>query len=179
VLGPVRPHFDNPPPAWIVRGRFCERPEHPTGTVMDWNDCRTGNLLFRRSIIPAGEAPFREEFGTGGEDKDFFMRMTQRGHVFVWCNEGVAFETVPPNRQTRRYMLGRALLRGRNSLKLTRGRVVLLLKSFIAVPLYALALPITLIFGQHQFMRYCIRFCDHFGRLLTLLGLNPMRERQM
>ena len=31
VLGPVRPHFDSPPPSWIIRGRFCERPEHETG----------------------------------------------------------------------------------------------------------------------------------------------------
>ena len=34
ALAPVRPHFETPPPAWLVRGRFCERPEHPTGTVL-------------------------------------------------------------------------------------------------------------------------------------------------
>ena len=179
VLGPVRPHFEHPPAPWIVRGGFCDRPEHPTGTLLDWNHCRTGNLLFRRAIVPAGEAPFREQFGTGGEDKDFFMRMAQAGWQFVWCNEAVVFETVPPSRQTRRYMLGRALLRGRNSLKLSRGRAVLLAKSMAAVPLYALALPFTLIAGQHHFMKLCIRFCDHSGRLLTLVGLNPIRERQM
>lgn len=179
VLGPVRPHFDQPPPAWIVRGRFCERPEHPTGFLMDWNECRTGNLLFRRAIIPADELPFREQFGTGGEDKDFFMRMTERGSVFRWCNEAVAYETVPPSRQTRGYMLHRALLRGRNSLKFSRGRAVLIVKSLLAVPLYALVLPVTLLLGQHRFMCYSIKFCDHFGRLLALLGLNPIRERQM
>lgn len=179
VLGPVRPHFDQTPPSWIVRGRFCERREHTTGTVMDWNDCRTGNLLFRRSILISNEPPFREQFGTGGEDKDFFMRMTQSGHQFVWCNEAVAFETVPPSRQTRSYMLNRALLRGRNSLKLSRGRAVLIAKSLLAVPLYSLLIPVTLLFGQHQFMKFTIRFCDHFGRLLALFGLNPVRERQM
>ena len=51
VLGPVRPHFESPPPAWLVKGGFHERPEHRTGRIMNWEECRTGNLLFRRTII--------------------------------------------------------------------------------------------------------------------------------
>ncbi len=51
VLGPVRPHFEESPPDWIITGRFCERPEHPTGTVMDWEECRTGNVLLRRHML--------------------------------------------------------------------------------------------------------------------------------
>lgn len=179
VLGPVRPHFEQPPPEWIVKGRFCERPEHRTGTVMDWNECRTGNLLFRRSILPDGEAPFKEEFGTGGEDKDFFMRMTQRHCIFVWCNEAIAYETVPPSRWKRGYMLRRALLRGQNIVKHPAGRVRVVLTSLLAVPIYSLILPVTLFGGQHRFMKYCIRFCDHLGRLLALVRLNPMSKRQM
>src|SRR6478736_3671995 len=95
VLGPVRPHFDQPPPAWILQGRFCERPEYPTGTVMSWKECRTGNVLFRKNILPSDAPPFSPQFGNGGEDVDFFMRMSALGHVFVWCNEAIAYETVP------------------------------------------------------------------------------------
>ena len=74
VLGPVRPHFDQAPPAWLIKGRFCERPEHPTGTVMATGTrCRTGNVLFRRSILAGTSANlFGREFGSGGEDVDFF-----------------------------------------------------------------------------------------------------------
>lgn len=179
VLGPVRPHFDSPPPAWLIRGRFCERPEHPTGTVMEGSKCRTGNVLFRRSILPANEEPFRREFGTGGEDVDFFQRMTARGHVFVWCNEAVAYETVPPARWTRRFMINRALLRGRNNLKLKDARARRVAESCVAVPVYSLILPFTLLFGQHVFMHYAIRFFDHLGRLLTVVNLNPVGERPM
>ena len=32
VLGPVLPAFDYEPPVWIKKGRFFERPRHPTGT---------------------------------------------------------------------------------------------------------------------------------------------------
>jgi len=177
VLGPVRPHFDHPPPPWILKGGFCERPEHPTGHVMDGQQCRTGNVLFRRRIIAGDDNVFRQEFGTGGEDKDFFMRLVQAGHVFRWCNEGIAYETVPPARWTRSYMLKRALLRGNNNLKFRGQRIVLLGTSVLAVPIYSLILPFTLLLGQHVFMKYCIRFCDHAGRLLAALGLNPVKAR--
>lgn len=179
VLGPVRPHFDREPPGWIVRGKFCERPEHPTGTRMKWDESRTGNLLFRRSILDGLDPVFDPQFGTGGEDKDFFMRLTQRGHTFVWCNEAPVYETVPPSRWTRGYMLKRALLRGRNILKHPEGKLGLLAKSAAAVPLYTLILPPMLLLGQHQFMRYCVKLCDHLGRLLALAGLNPVNEREL
>ena len=179
VLGPVRPHFDEAPPHWLIKGRFCERPEHPTGTIMDWTKCRTGNVLFRRAILTDSEEVFRSEFGTGGEDQDFFRRMSQRGCVFVWCNEAPVYETVLPNRWTRSYMFKRALLRGRNGLKHPSGRAKLVAQSLVAVPIYSLILPITLLLGQHVFVKYCVKFCDHFGRLLTLVHLNPVDERQM
>jgi glycosyltransferase involved in cell wall biosynthesis len=179
VLGPVHPHFETPPPDWVVKGRFCERPEYPTGTPVDWNDCRTGNVLFRREVIPDGEAPFREEFGTGGEDKDFFRRLAEAGHTFIWCNEAPVSESVPASRLTRTYMLRRALLRGRNSLRIGGNRLASIAKSAIAVPSYALLLPLALLRGQDHFMHLLIRFCDHSGKLLALIGLNPVRERQM
>lgn len=177
ILGPVRPHFDAPPPQWVIKGRFCERPEPPTGTVMDGSKCRTGNVLFRREIIADTRTPFDPKFHNGGEDVDFFIRMNQKGSMFYWCNEAVAYETVPPSRSTRTYMLKRALLRGKNSLKISERRATMISKSIVAVPLYSLLLPLTLFFGQHVFMKYCIRFCDHFGRLTTLVGLNPITER--
>jgi succinoglycan biosynthesis protein ExoM len=179
ALGPVRPHFDEAPPSWLVKGRFCERPEHPSGTNMEWTKCRTGNVLFRRSILPVDTAPFREEFGTGGEDQDFFRRMSESGRRFVWCNEAVVYETVPPGRWTRSYMFKRALLRGRNVLKHPTGRVRLVMVSLVATPIYSIILPATLLVGQHVFVKYAIRLCDHTGRLLAAIGLNPLDDRQM
>lgn len=177
VLGPVRPYFDAAPPRWIAAGKFCERPEYPTGTIIHWSKSRTGNLLFRRSLLEGLGEPFREQFGTGGEDVDFFQRLAARGARFVWCNEGVAYEFVPLARLTRSFMLKRALLRGRNNLKLGPAQAKGLLKSLVALPAYSLVLPATLVLGQHVFMKYCIKFCDHLGRVLAALGINPVRER--
>jgi succinoglycan biosynthesis protein ExoM len=179
ALGPVRPHFESPPRPWIIRGGFCERPEYETGRIMKWDECRTGSVLFRTQILDSLGEPFKPEFGTGGEDKDFFMRLTRRGRVFVWCNEAIAYETVPPSRCSRGYMLKRALLRGRNILKHPVGRLGMLGRSVVAVPLYSLVLPALLLCGQHRFMRYSIKLCDHLGRLLAIVGVNPVRERQL
>jgi succinoglycan biosynthesis protein ExoM len=175
VLGPVRPHFDAAPPRWVLEGKFCEHPEHPTGTIMDWTQSHTGNVLLRRSILQAMRTPFRAQFGRGGEDVDFFCRMAAWGKVFVWCNEGVIYEVVPPIQWTRSYMLRRALLRGRDTLKLGNRRANALLKSAIAVPVYSLVLPATLFLGQHVFMKYGIKFCDHLGRVLAWLGMHPLK----
>lgn len=171
VLGPVRPFFEEAPPAWLVRSKLCERPEHPTGTRLNWRETRSGNVLFRRRVLEAIGTPFRREFGNGGEDQDFFRRVMQRGHRFTWCNEAAVYEIVPPERRRRRYFLKRALRRGQNERRLLSAAS--LAKSLLAVPLYTALIPITFVLGQHVFMDCCVRLLDHVGRLLGAVGIEP------
>ena len=176
VLGPVVPHFDQPPPGWVVRGKFYDRPRHATGFIIDWKEGRTGNVLFKRAILdPIGE-PFRAEFGSGGEDRDFFRRLIAAGRVFMWCDEAVAYEVVPPVRCRRGFMLKRALLRGKMSLNHKTCGLRGVLISFIAVPAYSVTLPFMLLLGHHQFMKFLVKACDHAGRVLAFAGLNPVSE---
>jgi succinoglycan biosynthesis protein ExoM len=179
VLGPVLPHFDEEPPGWIRRGGFYDRPRHETGFVMGWQECRTGNVLFRRAILSRMTEPFLAQFNNGGEDQDFFRRAIANGARFVWCDEAVVYETVPPNRWRRRFMIERALLRGRNSLRHPKGRIKGILKSMVAAPLYTLSLPFLLVAGHHLFMKYLVKLMDHLGRLLGVVGLNPVKQREM
>ena len=76
-------------------------------------------------------------------------------------------------------MFKRALLRGRNVLKHRGARAKLLMTSVIAAPAYSLLLPLTLPLGHHVFVKYAIKLCDHLGRLLASIGINPVAERQM
>ncbi len=175
VLGPVKPHFDEEPPKWIMEGRFYERPTYPTGFVIDGVKGRTGNVLLKKEIFEAGAQPFRPEF-LSGEDQDFFRRMIQKGHVFIWCNEAVAYEVVPPMRWKRTFMLRRALLRGKASLVHPTFGAREVAKSVIAVPAYTLLLPIVLVFRHSRFMLVLVKLFDHIGKLLALLGINPVRE---
>lgn len=177
VLGPVRPYFEHKPPQWVIKGKFFERPTHNTGYKMDWPEMRTGNLFFRREILNGINYAFRSEFGTGSEDVDFFRRMMGKGRSFVWCNNAVVYELVPPARCKRSYQIRLALLRGGNSLKHRECLARNLSKSLIAIPVYGLALPFLFVAGHHHFMNYLIKFFDHAGRLLALLGLNPVKKR--
>jgi glycosyltransferase involved in cell wall biosynthesis len=175
VLGPVKPHFVTAPPKWVVEGKFYERQTYPTGFVIDWRKGRTNNVLLKRVIFAADAQPFRPEFLTG-EDQDFFRRMIEKGHVFIWCDEAVAYEVEPPTRWKRTFMLRRALLRGATSPLHPTFGARNIAKSIIAVPVYTAALPFALMLGQHRFMDLLVRLFDHLGQLLACLGINPIKD---
>ncbi len=175
VLGPVKRHFDQIPPAWLQKSRFYDRRVNPTGTQVEWQEARTGNVLLKRQILIGDVPPFRPEF-RAGEDQDFFRRKIDEGRVFIWSAEAVAFEVVPPARWKRLYLLKKALLRGATAgLQPTCG-IASIAKSILAVPLYAIALPFAMLFGHHHFMTFLVKLCDHSGKLLIMMGINPIRE---
>ena len=126
-------------------------------------------------LFEDGQPPFRPEFRSG-EDQDFFGRMIERGHKFIWCNEAVAYEVVPPIRWKRSFMLRRALLRGAVANVDPNFGAKEIAKSAIAVPAYTLGLPFALILGQDKFMTLLVKLCDHVGKLLSLVGINPIKE---
>ena len=178
ILGPVDPYFDDAPPAWVKKGRFFERPSHPAGYKLSWAECRTGNVLFARRIIDGLAEPFRSQFGTAGEDMDFFRRMIDKGCVFLWCPEAAVLELVPPARMSKGFLLKRALLRGSNFPKHPEGRAKNIAKSLVAVPAYLLALPVLAVLGQHLFLKYLIKLCDHGARLMAFSGWIVAKERE-
>src|SRR5271157_3311532 len=102
--------------------------------------------------------------------------MIERGHIFIWCDEAVAYEVVPPIRWTRTFMLRRALLRGAITLQHPTFGVRDIAKSVIAVPTYTVALPFALMLGHHRFMDLLVRLFDHLGKLLALLGICPIKS---
>lgn len=177
VLGPVKRHFDEEPPQWLVKSNFYQRPTYPTGFVIDWRKGRTGNVLLRKEVLAeAGSEPFSPEFRTG-EDQEFFSRMIQKGYVFIWCDEAVAYEVVPPLRWKKTFMLRRALLRGAMEPKTPNFGVRDVVRSLVAVCVYSIALPFAFVLGQHRFMTLLVSTCDHLGKLLAVVGINPVKEQ--
>ncbi len=184
VLGPVRPYFDGEPPVWLVKSRLCDRPVHPTGMRMKWNQCRSGNVLLRKSIFDDKKILFDPRFATGGEDVDFFKRATDVGGKFFWCEEAAAYELVPADRLKKSYYLKRAFLQGTISLKYAgrknsiTGKMAIFFKAMLATIIYTVALPFFLLVGgMPLFMRYLVKNCHHFSRALAILGINVVRSR--
>jgi glycosyltransferase involved in cell wall biosynthesis len=175
VLGPVKPHFDHTPPRWVVKGKFYERETYPTGLVIDWRKGRTGNVLLKAHVFSGLEPPFQPAL-RNGEDQDFFRRAIDRGYSFVWCNEAVVYEEVPPIRWKRTFMLRRALLRGASERMMPTFGLRDVAKSLVAIPLYVTAIPFAVCMGQDRLMGLLVRLCDHLGKLLATVGINPVVE---
>ena len=175
VLGPVKRHFDEAPPTWVIKSSFYDRKTYPTGAAVSRKEARSGNVLLKKSILAGESCVFRPEF-RGGEDTDFFGRMMDKGHRFIWCDEAIAYEVVPPIRWNRKFLLKRAMLRGANTTKYSNFGMGEVGKSLIAVPIYTIALPFAFIRGQHLFMDLLVRLCDHLGKILAVVGINPIKE---
>ena len=174
VLGPVMPYFEENTPKWVVKGGFYDRPRHPTGLRLVSSQTRTGNVLMERRSFEEGER-FNPEF-LAASDQEFFGRMIAKGCIFSWCNEATVYEVVPPERCRPSFLIRRAVFRGAFSRRLARSSLTPFVLSLIAAPAYAAALPLTLVSGQAQFMKYVFKLCYHMGRLLALLGINPVKE---
>lgn len=181
ALGPVHPSFEEQPPAWLIRSGFCARPLPPTGTTLRWDQTRTGNVLLKRGVFD--RLLFDETLRTGGSDREFFKNAMQAGFRFVSVIEAPVYETLPPERWTRRYYLRRALVNGSNAYRNQKGEVrglgylLVPLKSAMAAFVYAIAAPFSLLVGNHAFMNCVVRGGHHFSRLCAMAGLDLVKRR--
>jgi succinoglycan biosynthesis protein ExoM len=104
VTGPVWPrHVQSPD--WVMRGGFFNAAHRPTGTDVEF--VATNNVLLGANIVAAFRFDPRFD-ATGGEDTEFFMRIRRAGKLFVWVNEAVVYECIPPARANVRWLLSRA-----------------------------------------------------------------------
>jgi succinoglycan biosynthesis protein ExoM len=179
ILAPVLPHYEAEPPKWIIKGRLLERECFRSGTILKKPEhTRSGNALLARRVFTQFDKPFDPSYGrTGGEDVDFFRRSIEQGRVFVWCSEACVYETVTTDRLHRIFFIRRALLRG--VVNSRRSTLISLssMKSIVACLVYTACLPFLLLIGQHMFMRYLIKDCDHLGKLLGILRIRVVSAR--
>lgn len=111
VCGPVLPHFEEPPPAWMIKGKFFDRPRYPTGSVIKL--ARTGNILLVAHFLKDSGLRFDERFGqSGGEDTLLTLQFQKRGGRIIWADQAIVRETVPRDRANANYILHRAYFTG-------------------------------------------------------------------
>lgn len=183
ALGPVLPHFEGTPPRWLIRGRFCERPVIPTGTVLTWDQTRTGNVLIRKSVFEKGRLTFDLKWRTSGSDRAFFKQAMQAGFRFIAVAEAPVFETVPPERWKAGYYVKRALVHGYNSYRNNKNdlgwprRLLFALKSTVAVGGYAILLPFSLPVGKHAAVKLLEKGAHHLSGLAAMAGIELVKKR--
>jgi len=183
VLGPVHPFFDKKPPAWLIKGRFCERQVYRTGTLLEWNQTRTGNVLLKKDVFDKHQLRFDLDRKTSSSDRAFFKQAMQAGYRFVAIEEAPVYEAVPPERWTKKYYLTRGLVHGfnahRNSIGDMRGfaRVAAPAKSTAALFAYAMLFPFSACLGSHMMVKCLESGGYHLSRLLAMMGIEIVKKR--
>jgi len=183
TLGPVYPFFAGTPPAWLVKSGLCELPVYRTGTVLHWNQTRTGNVLIKKDVFEKHDLLFDPRFRTGGSDQEFFRQAMALGCQFVAVEEAPVFEVVPPVRWTRTYWFKRGLVNGFNNRRYTAGetsmalQAILTLKSAVGAITYALMLPVCACMGHHRLINCLEKGCYHLSRACASFGIELWKRR--
>ena len=176
VLGPVKPHFEETCPGWIIKSGLCDRKSYPTGTMMPASDTRTGNVLLTREIFDDVDNRFDRAFGrSGGSDVHFFTDVMRKGYAFVWCDEAVVYETVVPERWKASFYLKRAARRGglsglwmRKQPLSGRGRSFAV--AFAAACIYTSLIPFAALLGKHWCIKSLEKSAYHLAWLSGFFG---------
>ena len=128
-----------------------------------------------------GATWFDPAFGrTGGEDSDFFARQLRSGRVFVWCDEAVALETVPPERWTAAFHIKRFWRSGTISgegIRAGRLPATLIARNLLLGTACAAALPLSLMLPKHARVRVAQKLAYCTGVITACCGLSVFRER--
>jgi succinoglycan biosynthesis protein ExoM len=176
VLGPVKAVYPEATPDWLAAGDF-----HSTQPV--WVRGRietgyTGNVLIRRALVTNFELRFREELGrSGGEDLDFFHRLHAHGGKIGFAPQALAYETIPRDRVTFRWLVKRSFRGGQSHGRhlISRGgraRHIALASAKAAV----CGIAAGLLFPQAKRRnRYFMRAALHCGVAARLLGVTEIK----
>lgn len=111
VLGPVKAIYGADAPAWLSAGDFhSTAPVRTGGRILKGY---AGNVLIRRSAIESRGLRFDLALGRqGGEDDDFFYRLTDTGGTIGYAEAALAWEPVPAQRASLKWLLKRSFRTG-------------------------------------------------------------------
>jgi succinoglycan biosynthesis protein ExoM len=185
ALGPVIPDFQTKPPEWVLKARLCERTRLPSGTILKWEQTRTGNALVMRELFLDPNNSFDQRFRLGGEDSTFFEKMIAKGKRFVWCDEAAVHEDVPPNRITFDYFMRRSQLIGHIACRYSScdktwsENVFTFCKSVFACTALLVVLPIYRLQGYHKLVIARTRSAYHWAVAMTYMGFLNIEQRDL
>jgi succinoglycan biosynthesis protein ExoM len=176
VLGPVKAVYPEATADWLAGGDF-----HSTGPVWVRGKIETGytgNVMIRRAIVANLGLRFREELGcSGGEDLDFFHRLHAQGGKIGFAPRAFAYETVPKDRATLKWLVKRSFRAGQSHGRHLIGRSARARHLALATT-KAVVCGITagLLFLQVQRRnRYFLRAILHAGVVARLMGITEIK----
>nr|WP_295886877.1 glycosyltransferase family 2 protein [uncultured Devosia sp.] len=169
VLGPVLAIYEPDAPGWMVDGDF-----HSTRPVFVGDTIRTGytcNVLIRWS---AAYRTLRFDLAlgkSGGEDTDFFYRLTAAGGTIAYAEDALVQEPVPPERASMAWLVRRRLRFGQTHGMLQAGSRAKSLAIVAAKITYCGAMTALTAFSPVLRRRNWLRAVLHIGVAGGILGV--------
>jgi succinoglycan biosynthesis protein ExoM len=179
VTAPVLPINES-----VAPDTFTTNPKRASGSTP--RTISTNNVIFRRKLIDEHGLRFDRYFDfIGGEDFDFFDRAIKKGMTAVWINNAIVFETIFPERKTRKHMMYRHFTGGINAIMRHRrhhslisawsrylpkiiGKIISSLISLLISPFYE---------HKKNFNKFLIKASNGIGYLCGLLNIIVERYR--
>lgn len=108
LAGPVLPITETTAPKV-----FAKDPKKPSGSIP--RNIPAGNVMFHIRLFSDLNLKFDRYFDfIGCEDFDFFDRAIKKEMKAIWIDDAIIFETITPDRETRRYVIYRHFTGGIN-----------------------------------------------------------------
>ena len=171
VFGPVLSEYATKPPCWLKDYPIQDCFRFPTGKMLGWGDTRTGNVLLRRSLLEKVNK-FDNRFAkTGSEDTFFFYQAETQGAKYVWCDEAIVQEHVPLERMSRKWVLRRHFIGGRNFVLLqvciygSHAYVGWWMRGLITALTTFPVIVVLLLIGHPAYMRFACKMYGGVGKL--------------
>ena len=175
VFGAVVTHYPENCPEWIKSADLFGKRLPPTGTRVEHGP--TCNALVARAAIAGETGLFDEAYGTtGGEDTEFFYRLSRKGVSMVACQEAIVSETVEAHRLNSKFLLRKAIRVGETYFRIFFAdappvvRAVLLARAGLqwlaASAIALLVLPLS----RGTSMHYQIKAAANLGKLRAAAG---------
>jgi succinoglycan biosynthesis protein ExoM len=179
VFGEVRTLYPIESPDWIRENDLFGKSLAPTGTLVKHGP--TCNTLLARAAIANETHIFDVAYGTtGGEDTEFFYRLSNKGVRMVTCCEAIVSETVEKHRLNQTFILKKAVRVGETYFRIFFAdkslilRMTLLFRAslqwFIAYAIAMLCRPL----GLGRSMKYQMKAAANLGKIRAALGLNAV-----
>ncbi len=104
---------------WVGNREGVSSIRRPTGPIDMLQGA--GNLFLTRACLETLSRPwFDPSFAlTGGEDREFFVRLRQAGKHFAWADAAIAYADVPEERLRLGWVLSRAYSVGNSDMRVT------------------------------------------------------------
>ena len=177
VLGPVTALYPPETPPWIAAGDFHSfRPVKVGGRILKGYSC---NVLIRTEVIRRAGLRFDPALGRmGGEDDDFFYRLTDAGGVIGEAPAARVFEPVPAARASLTWLLRRAFRSGqshgrRQLRRALPGRLVQLLLAGAKSAACFIGAAATAVFPVRR-RRWLVRGALHAGAVARIAGFKEL-----